>query len=89
MGWPVRLIEALVQRTDAEPHLLIPHCKLIVEVGLRPGCHRFAGLQAVTTFLQVGGNFTLAAFSRCQGMLSCLNSGALCFSSCEVLIEWI
>ena len=46
MGWPVRLIEAswigarslsmkaLVLRTDAEPHLLIPHCKLIVEAGL-------------------------------------------------------
>eukprot|EP00913_Durusdinium_trenchii_P025590 g24018.t1 len=30
-GWPVRLIEALLQRTESEPHLLIPHCKLIVE----------------------------------------------------------
>eukprot|EP00434_Breviolum_minutum_P022520 symbB.v1.2.019869.t2/scaffold1647.1/size107771/5 len=30
-GWPVRLIEALVQRAEAEAHLLVPHCKLIVE----------------------------------------------------------
>eukprot|EP00435_Cladocopium_sp_Y103_P059122 s9_g21.t1 len=30
-GWPVRLIEALVNRTEAEPHLLVPHCKLLVE----------------------------------------------------------
>ncbi|CAL1140327.1 unnamed protein product, partial [Cladocopium goreaui] len=30
-GWPVRLVEALVNRTEAEPHLLVPHCKLVVE----------------------------------------------------------
>ncbi|CAK0790316.1 unnamed protein product, partial [Prorocentrum cordatum] len=31
VGWPVRLLEVLLRRAEAEPHLLVPVCRLCLE----------------------------------------------------------